>query len=105
MEIYIDLLLVALVTIYVVDISGFTDSWRNLIATKLHIAKMRALPPFDCAACMTWWVCLIYSIITGDISLGTIAFTALLSLLSIPIGQTMIFIRESITWIINKLMP
>ena len=105
MNIYIDLLLVAAITIYVVDVSGFTESWRSLVATKLHLTRMRDLPPFDCGQCMTWWVCLIYPIITGDISLGTIAFAALLSLLSIPIGQVMIFIREWITHIINKLMP
>lgn len=105
MNIYIDLILVALVTIYIVDISGFTESWRSLVATKLHIGKMKPLPPFDCGKCMTWWVCLIYALCVGQFSLWTIAFAALLSHLSIPIGQTLIFIREWITWVINKLMP
>ena len=105
MNIYTHLLLVALVTIYIVDISGFTESWRSLVATKLHISRLRPLPPFDCGKCMTWWVCLIYPICTGDISLGTIAFAALLSHLSNPIGEGLIFIREWITWIINRFMP
>ena len=105
MGIYIELLLVALVTIYVVDLSGVTESWRSLVATKLHISRLRPLPPFDCGKCMTWWVCLIYPICTGDISLGTIAFAALLSHLSNPIGEGLIFIREWITWIFDKLMP
>lgn len=103
--IYIELLMVALVTIYIVDISGFTESWRSLVAAKLHIGKMKPLPPFDCGKCMTWWVCLIYALCVGQFSLWTIAFAALLSHLSIPIGQTLIFIREWITWVINKLMP
>lgn len=103
--IYLDLFLVALVTIYVVDISGFTESWRGWVANMLHISKMKPLPPFDCGKCMTWWVCLIYSICVGQISLLTIAYSALLSHLSIPIGQGLIFIREWINWIINKLMP
>ena len=107
MNIYIDLLLVALVTIYIVDISGFTLSWRSALARSIKISEssMRPLKPFDCGKCMTWWVCLIYPICTGDISLGTIAFAALLSHLSVPIGQVMIFIREWITWVTNKLMP
>lgn len=104
-NIYIDLILLALVTIYVVDVSGFTESWRGLLMEILRINRMRPLKPFDCGTCMTWWVCLIYPIITGDISLGTIAFSALLSLLANPLGQVMIFIREWITWITNKLMP
>jgi len=105
MNIYIDLILVALVTIYIVDISGFTESWRSLVATKLGISRLRPLKPFDCGKCMTWWVCLIYPICTGDISLGTIAFAALLSHLSNPIGEGLIFIREWITWTFDKLMP
>ena len=105
MNIYTHLLLVALVTIYIVDISGFTESWRSLVATKLHISRLRPLPPFDCGKCMTWWVCLIYALCVGQISLGTIAFSALLSHLSNPIGSLMIFIRECCNWVINKMMP
>ena len=105
MNIYIDLILVALVTIYIVDISGFTESWRGWCADILHISKLRPLPPFDCGKCMTWWVCLIYAICVGQISLGTIAFSALLSHLSNPLGEGLIFIREWITWIFDKLMP
>ena len=104
-SIYIDLILVALVTIYIVDISGFTESWRDALARWLHISSLRPIKPFDCSLCMTWWVCIIYSVCTGDISLRTIAFSALLSHLSNTISQAMILIREWILWTINKLMP
>ena len=104
-SIYIELILVALVTIYIVDISGFTESWRDALARMLHVSRLRSLKPFDCGKCMTWWVCLIYPMFTGDFSLGTIAFAALLSHLSNPIGMGLIFIREWITWIFDKLMP
>ena len=105
MRIYIDLLLVAIVTIYVVDISGFTDSWRGAVARFLKISNLRPLPPFDCGKCMTWWICLIYAICSGHFSLWTIAFSALLSHLSVPIGGALIFIREWLNWLTNKLMP
>lgn len=103
--IYIELLLAALVTIYIVDISGFTDSWRGWVSRMLGVARLRPLPPFDCGKCMAWWVCLIYALCTGHLNILTIAYSALLSHLSIPIGQAMIFIREWITWIFDKLMP
>ena len=102
---YSDLLLVALVTIYIVDISGFTESWRGWCANILHISKLKPLPPFDCGKCMTWWVCLIYAPCVGEFNLFTIAFAALLSHLSIPIGEVLIFIREWLNWLLNKLMP
>ena len=105
MNIYIDLLMVAFITIYIVDISGFTQSWRSLVATKLNISRLRPLPPFDCGKCMTWWVCLIYALCTGQLSLPVIAYSALLSHLSNPIGEALIFIRECLTWLLNKIMP
>lgn len=104
-NIYIDLLLVALITIYIVDISGFTESWRSALARSLKISAMKPLPPFDCGKCMSWWACLIYSLCAGQLTLGTIAFSALMSLLSIPIGEAMIFIREVAILCINKIMP
>ena len=103
--IYINLLLVALVTIYIVDISGFTQSWKDALARWLKVSALKPLPPFDCGKCMTWWVCLIYALCVGQLSLWTIAFSALLSHLSNPLGEGMIFIREWILWILDKLMP
>lgn len=103
--IYLKLFLVAMVTIYVVDVSGFTASWRSLLARALKVSALRPLPPFDCGKCMTLWVCLIYAICAGQFTLWTVAFTAMLSLLSIPLGQLMIFIREWVTWLIDTLMP
>ena len=107
MCIFVDLLLVASITIYIVDLSGFTQSWRSALARRMHIneTNLRPLKPFDCSLCMTWWVCLIYALIEGQLTLPVIAYSALLSFLSVPIGQAMIFIREWASWLIDKLMP
>lgn len=107
MSIFTDLLLVAAVTIYIVDLSGFTDAWRSALARRMHIAEsnLRPLKPFDCSLCMTWWVCLIYSAVLKQFSLPVIAYSALLSFLSVPIGQAILFIREWASWLIDKLMP
>ena len=87
MKIIIDLILVALVTIYIVDLSGFTE-----------------LKPFSCSLCMVWWVCLIYAAIVGNLTIPVVALIAFLSLLSVPFGQLLILIREAILKVINKLM-
>ena len=100
----IEYLLITAIVVYIVDLSGFTQSWKQAISAKFG-GKCRIGKPFDCSLCMTWWVCLIYPICTGDISLGTIAFAALLSHLSNPIGELMIFIREWMIQIIDRLMP
>ena len=106
MNTYINLLLVAAITIYIVDLSGFTESWRGMVARWLNLSEsaLRPLPPFDCGQCMTWWVCIIYSLCTDSFSLVILAHIALLSFLSIPIGQFFIFIREGWSFIIRKLL-
>lgn len=107
MSIYLQLLLVASVIIYIVDLSGFTDAWRRAIARRMHIPEqnLRPLKPFDCGQCMTWWVCLIYGTINWGFTLALVAYSALLSFLSLPMGQAMLFIREWALWLIDKLMP
>lgn len=100
---YLDLLLVAVITIYIVDLSGFTESWRSALTRLLKAKDLKPMRPFDCSLCMTWWICIIYSIIAGTFSLPILAYIAALSFFSLPIGQLMIFIREGLTFLINKM--
>ena len=104
MKTYIDLLLIAVITIYIVDLSGFTESWKSALAKLLKAKELKPIRPFDCSLCMTWWVCIIYALCTGSFSLPVLAYIAALSFLSIPIGQFCIFIKEGVTSLLNKLM-
>ena len=106
MNIYIQLLLVAAIVIYIVDLSGFTDSWRSAMAKALHISDraLKPLPPFDCSKCMTWWTTIIYSICGGSCTLTVIAYCAMLSMLSYPMAQLLTLIRETVLAVINKFM-
>lgn len=101
--IYIDLIWVALITIYIVDLSGFTESWREGLARMLHVKTLRPLKPFDCGQCMTWWVCLAFLLMSAKLTLPLVAFSALLSFLSVPLGQILLLIRETLTKITNTL--
>ena len=103
MKAIVELILVALVTIYVVDLSGFTDTWLKFLSAYKG-RKITELKPFSCSLCMVWWVCLIYLVTTSQLTLSLVAFTALLSFLSIPMGQILVMLREVILHIINKLM-
>ena len=103
MKAIIDLILVALVTIYIVDLSGFTETWLNILSNYSG-RKITGLKPFSCSLCMVWWVCLIYAAIAGILTLPVVALIALLSLLSVPFGQLLMLIRESFLKVINKLM-
>lgn len=106
MGVYMEMLMVSVVTVYVVDLSGFTDSWRGALARCLHILpeNLRALRPFDCGQCMSWWMCLAYALCCGEISVGTVAWSALLAFLSTVTGQMLLLIRELLLYMINKIM-
>ena len=103
MKAIIDIILVALVTIYIVDLSGFTETWLNILSN-YRGRKITGLKPFSCSLCMVWWVCLIFSLVTGECSIPMVAFIALLSFLSVPLGQLLILIRDAFLKVINKLM-
>ena len=103
MKAIVELILVALITIYVVDLSGFTDTWLKFLSAYKG-RKITELKPFSCSLCMVWWVCLAYLVTTSQLTLSLVAFTALLSFLSIPMGQILVLLREVMLYIINKLM-
>ena len=103
MKIYIDLLMVAVITIYIVDLSGFTETLLKVISAYKG-RKITELKPFTCSLCMVWWVCLIYAAIVGNLTIPVVAFIARLSLLSVPCGQVLMLIREVFLKVINKLM-
>ena len=103
MKAIIDIILVALVTIYIVDLSGFTETLLKVLSAYKG-RKITELKPFTFSLCMVWWVCLIYAVIVGNLTIPVVALTALLSLLSVPFGQLLILIREAFLKVINKLM-
>lgn len=93
----------ALVTIYIVDLSGFTDTWLKVLSAYKG-RKITEVKPFSCSLCMVWWVCLAFLLMSAKLTLPMVAFSALLSMMSVPIGQLLILVRESFITIINKLM-
>ena len=101
----LDLILLAVVTVYIVDVSGFTQSWRGALARLLRIPEqaLRPLPPLDCSLCAVWWVTLIASACTRSLTLQTLALCAALSLLSGPVGNLMVTVREGLNRLIGKL--
>lgn len=102
MKTIVDLLWVALITIYIVDLSGFTDTLLAFLSAYKG-KKVTSFKPFSCSLCMVWWAGLIYLLIVGEFTLPCIAMVALLSFLSVPLGQFIILIREALSKVIDKL--
>lgn len=105
MSIYLQQLVLAAAVVYIVDVSGFTESWRNAIARWLHVSELRALPPFDCGKCMTFWSTIALAAINGQLHLLTFAAAAALALLSKSFSAVMIFISETIEAFFDSITP
>lgn len=105
MSIYTQLLLLACIVVYIVDLSGFTDTWLRALSrlTARHgYPPVRSLRPFSCSLCMVWWTGLALALLEGELTLPVLAAIAALSFLSITLSQLFIFIRETITNAIAK---
>ena len=105
MNIYAQLALVSLVAVYIVDLSGFTQSWRRALAKALGIApdRLRKLPPFDCGRCATWWATLAWAYFAGQLTLPVVAFCAVLSHFTTATGSVLNAVREILIGVFNRI--
>ena len=101
MSVYMEMLMVSAVTVYIVDLSGFTDNWRGALSRMLGGVRLRPLPPFDCGQCMSWWACLIYVLCVGKFSLATVAWSAFLAFMSTVTGGLLTLVRDAVAKIID----
>lgn len=106
MNIYIELLLVAAIVVYVVDLSGWTDTWLGWLSrftAAYGRSPVRSLRPFSCSLCMVWWTGLVWAALRGGFTLPVVAYCAALSFFSNTLVNILIFIKETLTGAIAKL--
>lgn len=106
MSIYIELLLVAIIVVYIVALSGWTETWLGWLSkfTARHgYGPVRELPPFSCSQCMTWWSCIAWALIQGELSLAVVAYSAALAFFSLTLENVCISIREGLLKILSQL--
>lgn len=78
-----DLICIAVITVFVVDLSGFMDTvkrwiWKWLLKDRPY--KDFSLKPFDCSLCMTHHICVLFALLSGCFSLPIWMFICVLSL-------------------------
>lgn len=106
-NIYLQLLLVAAVVVYIVDLSGFTDTllgWASKFTARWGYPPVRSLRPFTCSLCMVWWCGLTWAWLQDALTLPVVAYCAALSAYSITLTQSFIFIREAVLKLLRTLM-
>jgi hypothetical protein len=104
--IYINLLLIGIIITFVLDTSGFYGEFTSIISgwmTNGQIKKPIMIKPFCCSLCMTFWIGLVYIIISGGFSILNLAYLCLVAYMTPIYNDLMILLRDTITKIINKL--
>ena len=104
--IYLKLLLISLIIVYIIDISGVVDEFiRPLVIRAFKLPKNAnlKLKPISCSLCMMFWVGLIYLLAVHAFTIFNIAYVCLLSFLTPNIKGIILYMKELLIFIENKL--
>lgn len=104
-NVILNLFIIAVIVVFIVDISGAIDSLKSGIKWILTKGKMKdsnyVIKPIDCSLCMTWWCGLIYLLIIGQFTLKYIAIVCIISTFVEIIKSSILLIEDTITKIIQ----
>lgn len=99
---YLNLFLITVITVIIIDISGFVPNIEQYIAKWLK-AKNVHIHLIECSFCVNWWLSLIYIIFTNNLTIANIAYILFLSTLTPVINTIIITIREKLIEWLSKL--
>ena len=93
-----DLFSILIISVLVIDISGFVYSLKVAIGKFLGISPNSfRIKPFDCSFCMTFWISLIYLLVAGRFTLVNIAIVLLMCCLTTPLKNLIMSVRDKLT--------
>lgn len=95
----IDLLIITLILVFIIDISGIITEIERMMQKRLQ-RKVVIRKPLSCSLCMTWWIGLVYILITG-FSIPMLGYVALLSFLTPIFKDMLLVIRELMQKVLN----
>ena len=93
-----DLFSILIISVIVIDISGFVHSIKAAIGKFLGISPNSfRIKPFDCSFCMTFWTSIIYLLVVGRFTLLNIAIVLLLCCLTTPLKNLVMSLIDKLT--------
>lgn len=99
--IVLNLLLIGIIIVFCIDYSGFIEEMEILITKllkspiKYHIPK-----PFSCSTCLSFWLGIVYLILTKHFTVIYLAVVVLISALTPELLQLIHFVKGLISRII-----
>jgi len=83
------------VAVFIIDISGFTDSWKAALGRWLGV-KVGRVRPFDCSTCCTFWACVILLLAEHSLTLPYLAVACLLAGLTAQVAGLFGLLRHGL---------
>lgn len=83
--VYINILLIAAVWVFLLDLSGAWNEITSMVAGWLTSGKVKKpfqLKPFSCSLCMTFWTGLVYLLCVGQLTLPNVAYVCLVAFMT-----------------------
>ncbi|MCC8185935.1 MAG: hypothetical protein LIP08_00080 [Bacteroides sp.] len=101
-----DLIMITILVVFIIDLSGAILSmkmciWRVLKGTATY--RPISLKPLDCSLCSTWWACIIFLILTSQLSVKTLMYAALLAFYAENIGYILIAVKDIVGAAVDKI--
>lgn len=102
----INLFILTCIIVFIIDLSGFVDEMVKRLYYKYikvgdYHTLIPKLKPFTCSLCLSFWVGLIYLLITRQFTILMIGYVCLLSFLSPIIGDILVMIKDVLNKVIN----
>ena len=96
----LELFFITVICVIIIDLSGVIESIKSGIKKLLTRGRMSdpnySLKPLDCSFCINFWVCIIYLIVTGTLSLWMVTYVLLLSVMTPVIRDFIILVRDTL---------
>lgn len=100
--------IITVISVIIIDISGFVDNVKRLVFRLLNGKEVKYkefnFKPFDCSFCFSFWVNLIFLIVSGFSFWGLLVIL-IFSWTTVYIKEMFLLLDAWILWLINKLTP
>ena len=102
MTLLLDLLIISFIVVFIIDLSGVIDDAERKLGKWLK-CKARIPKPFSCSLCSTFWLGLLYLLITHNLTIPLIGYVSLLAFLTPTFNNVLLTVKDAILFVINKI--
>lgn len=109
MGVILNTLFITIISVLIIDISGFIESLKRLLFKLLNGKNVKyreyGLKPIDCSFCFSFWANLIFLIAVNSFSIPFLLMILVWSWSTVYIKEMFFLLDSWLVYLINKLTP